>query len=139
MVQDALDRGGRVETGGLRLSRDGWFYAPTVISGLQDDALVMTQEPFGPVAPIVPFRDFDDVIPRANGLPYGLAAYAFTRSHRRIAETAAALKAGMVGVNTFAISQPETPFGGVRESGHGSEGGSEGLAAYLDTKLTSVA
>ena len=139
LVQDALDRGGAVETGGQRRGNVGWFYEPTVLSGLNDDAMVMTEEPFGPVAPIVPFADFDEVVRRANSLPYGLAGYAFTTSARRVADIGAALKSGMVGINTFAISQPETPFGGVLESGHGSEGGTEGLQAYLDTKLTSVA
>lgn len=139
LVQDALDRGGRVETGGKRRGKDGWFYELTVLSGLQDDARVMTQEPFGPVAPIAPFADFDDVVRRANSLPYGLAAYAFTTSNSRVAEIGAALKSGMVGINTFAISQPETPFGGVLHSGHGSEGGVEGLQAYLETKLIATA
>ncbi len=76
---------------------------------------------------------------RANSLPYGLAAYAFSTSARRVADIGAALKAGMVGINTLAVSNPETPFGGVRDSGHGSEGGIEGLSAYLDVKLTALA
>ena len=110
-VQDAIDRGGKVQTGGERRGGDGWFYAPTVLSSLQDDAMIMTQEPFGPVAPIIPFVDFDEVVRRANSLPYGLAAYAFTTTNRRVADIGMALKSGMVGINTFAISQPETPFG----------------------------
>ncbi|MDZ4363296.1 NAD-dependent succinate-semialdehyde dehydrogenase [Brevundimonas sp.] len=138
LVQDARDRGGRIETGGARRGNDGWFYEPTVITGLDDAALVMREEPFGPVAPIVPFDDFDEVVRRANSLPYGLAAYAFSSSARRVADIGAALKAGMVGINTLAVSNPETPFGGVRDSGHGSEGGMEGLHAYLDVKLTAV-
>ena len=139
LVQDARDRGGRIETGGERHGNEGWFYAPTVITGLDDAALVMREEPFGPVAPIVPFDDFDEVVGRANSLPYGLAAYAFSSSARRVADIGAALKAGMVGINTLAVSNPETPFGGVRDSGHGSEGGAEGLLAYLDVKLTASA
>jgi succinate-semialdehyde dehydrogenase/glutarate-semialdehyde dehydrogenase len=139
LVQDALDRGGRIETGGKRRGNDGWFFEPTVLSSLGDDAMVMTEEPFGPVAPIVSFSDLDEVVRRANSLPYGLAAYAFSTSARRVADIGAALKAGMVGINTFAISQPETPFGGVGDSGHGAEGGTEGLQAYLDTKLTATA
>ncbi|QQQ17885.1 NAD-dependent succinate-semialdehyde dehydrogenase [Brevundimonas vitis] len=139
LVQDARDRGGRIETGGERHGNEGWFYAPTVITGLDDAALVMCEEPFGPVAPIVPFDDFDEVVGRANSLPYGLAAYAFSSSARRVADIGAALKAGMVGINTLAVSNPETPFGGVRDSGHGSEGGAEGLLAYLDVKLTASA
>ena len=136
IVQDVRDRGGKVETGGARQGNQGWFYAPTVVTGIGDDALIMTEEPFGPVAPIVPFADFDEVVRRANSLPYGLAAYAFSTSARRIADIGAALKSGMVGLNTFAVSNPETPFGGVRDSGHGQEGGVEGLQAYLDVKLT---
>ncbi|KRA59129.1 NAD-dependent succinate-semialdehyde dehydrogenase [Caulobacter sp. Root656] len=136
IVQDVRDRGGKVETGGARRGNEGWFYEPTVVTGIGDDALVMTEEPFGPVAPIVPFADFDEVVRRANSLPYGLAAYAFSTSARRIADIGAALKAGMVGLNTLAVSNPETPFGGVRDSGHGQEGGVEGLQAYLDVKLT---
>jgi len=139
IVQDVRDRGGRVETGGARRGNDGWFYEPTVVTGIGDDALVMTDEPFGPVAPIVPFADFDEVVRRANSLPYGLAAYAFSTSARRIADIGAALKAGMVGLNTLAVSNPETPFGGVRDSGHGQEGGVEGLQAYLDVKFTASA
>ena len=136
IVQDVRDRGGKVETGGARQGNQGWFYAPTVVTSMGDDALIMTEEPFGPVAPIVPFADFDEVVRRANSLPYGLAAYAFSTSARRIADIGAALKSGMVGLNTFAVSNPETPFGGVRDSGHGQEGGVEGLQAYLDVKLT---
>jgi len=139
LVQDVRDCGGRVMTGGQRIGNVGWFHAPTVVTDLQDDALVMTEEPFGPIAPIVPFRDLDEVVQRANALPYGLAAYAFSRSAQRVADIGSGLKSGMVGINTFAVSQPETPFGGVLQSGHGSEGGTEGLAAYLDTKLTATA
>jgi succinate-semialdehyde dehydrogenase/glutarate-semialdehyde dehydrogenase len=139
LAQDVRDRGGKVETGGSRRGNEGWFYEPTVVTGIGDDALIMTEEPFGPIAPIVPFADFDEVVRRANSLPYGLAAYAFSTSARRVADIGAALKAGMVGLNTFAVSNPETPFGGVRDSGHGQEGGVEGLQAYLDVKLTASA
>lgn len=139
IVQDVRDRGGKVETGGARRGNEGWFYEPTVVTGIGDDALIMTEEPFGPVAPIVPFADIEEVARRANSLPYGLAAYAFSSSARRVADIGAALKAGMVGLNTFAVSNPETPFGGVRDSGHGQEGGIEGLQAYLDVKFTASA
>lgn len=139
MVADARARGGTVLTGGERVGNQGWFFAPTVITGLSDDALLMTEEPFGPVAPIVPFHDFDEVVARANALPYGLAAYAFTGSATRAAWIGDALAAGMVGVNTLAVSTPETPFGGVKDSGHGSESGIEGLQAYQDVKFISAA
>jgi len=97
----------------------------------------MTEEPFGPLAPIVTFKTFDEVVQRANSLEFGLAAYAFTSSASTAAAIGDAIESGMVGVNSIAISTPETPFGGVKESGHGSEGGTEGLSAYLVTKFIS--
>jgi succinate-semialdehyde dehydrogenase/glutarate-semialdehyde dehydrogenase len=95
----------------------------------------MTLEPFGPIAPIVPFKTFDEVVERANALPYGLAAYAFTNSAKQATLIGDALEAGMVGVNSFAISTAETPFGGVKESGYGHEGSVEGLEAYTVKKF----
>jgi succinate-semialdehyde dehydrogenase/glutarate-semialdehyde dehydrogenase len=112
-------------------------YEPTVITEVPDDSKIMTQEPFGPVAPVVTFKTFDEVVERANSLEFGLAAYAFTTSNSTAAAIGDALESGMVGVNSIAISTPETPFGGVKESGHGSEGGIEGLGAYLVTKFIS--
>ncbi|WP_158766951.1 NAD-dependent succinate-semialdehyde dehydrogenase [Terricaulis silvestris] len=137
MVADARDQGATITAGGARRGNHGLFFEPTVIANAPDEALVMREEPFGPIAPIASFRDFDDVIARANGVPYGLAAYAFTTSNQRALDVGRALKAGMVGVNSFAVSHPETPFGGVKESGHGQEGGVEGLQAYFDVKLLS--
>jgi succinate-semialdehyde dehydrogenase/glutarate-semialdehyde dehydrogenase len=136
MVTDARDRGVKI-SGGVRHGNQGLFFEPTVLIDVPDDALVMRDEPFGPIAPIAPFRDFDEVVARANALPYGLAAYAFTSSNQRALDIGKALKAGMVGVNNFAVSHPETPFGGVKDSGHGQEGGIEGLKAYFDVKLLS--
>ena len=136
MVADARERNFKV-TGGNRRGNEGLFFDPTVVVDATDDALVMREEPFGPIAPIARFRDMEDVVARANGLPYGLAAYAFTTSNARALEIGRALKAGMVGVNSFAVSHPETPFGGVKDSGHGQEGGAEGLQAYFDVKLIS--
>ena len=95
---------------------------------MPDDSKIMTEEPFGPVAPIVSFKTFDEVVERANSLPFGLAAYAFTTSATTAAAIGDAMQSGMVGVNSVAISTPETPFGGIKESGYGSEGGIEGLA-----------
>ena len=138
-VADARDRGATIRTGGARRGNHGNFFEPTVITDLGDDARLMTEEPFGPVAPIVPFRTLDEVIERANSLPYGLAAYAFTQSGRDAAVLGQKLQAGMVGLNTLAVSNPETPFGGVKASGSGSEGGIEGLQAYFDTKLVTQA
>jgi succinate-semialdehyde dehydrogenase/glutarate-semialdehyde dehydrogenase len=99
----------------------------------------MTQEPFGPVAPIIPFKTFDEVVARANALPFGLAAYAFTNSAKTATAIGDALEAGMVGVNSFAVSTAETPFGGVKESGYGHEGSIEGLEVYLAKKFVSQA
>ncbi len=136
-VGDARARGAKIATGGRRRGNQGYFYEPTVITDVPDDAQVMTQEPFGPLAPIVTFKTFDEVVERANSLPFGLAAYAFTSSNAQAAAIGDAIESGMVGVNSVAISTPETPFGGVKESGHGSEGGIEGLSAYLVTKFIS--
>src|SRR6201996_3683438 len=122
-VNDAKHRGGKIQTGGERGGNQGYFYKPTVITDIPDDSKVMTQEPFGPLAPIVTFKSFDEVVERANSLEFGLAAYAFTTSNSTAAAIGDALESGMVGVNSIMISTPETPFGGVKESGHGSEGG----------------
>jgi succinate-semialdehyde dehydrogenase/glutarate-semialdehyde dehydrogenase len=139
IVADAKARGGKIQTGGTRRGNQGYFYEPTVITEVPDDSKIMTQEPFGPVAPIVTFKTFDEVVQRANSLEFGLAAYAFTSSNATAAAIGDAIDSGMVGVNSIAISTPETPFGGVKESGHGSEGGIEGLGAYLNTKFISQA
>ncbi len=138
-VNDAKDRGGKIVTGGKRRGNQGYFYEPTVITDLPDDSMLMTQEPFGPLAPVVAFKTFDEVVERANSLPFGLAAYAFTGSAQTANLIGDALQSGMVGVNSIAVSTPETPFGGVKESGYGSEGGIEGLQAYLNTKFISQA
>lgn len=136
-VKDASERGARIETGGRRRGNEGFFYEPTVMTDVPDDAMVMTQEPFGPLAPIVPFKTFDEVVARANALEFGLAAYSFTSSAATATAIGDAIQSGMVGINSTAISTPETPFGGVKESGHGSEGGIEGLQAYLNVKFIS--
>jgi len=136
-VNDAKQRGGKVVTGGQRHGNQGYFYEPTVITEVPDDSKIMTEEPFGPVAPIVTFKTFDEVVERANSLEFGLAAYAFTSSEKTAAAIGDAIQSGMVGVNSIAVSTPETPFGGVKESGYGSEGGIEGLQAYTNTKFIS--
>ena len=138
-VNDARNRGGKVVTGGSRRGNQGYFYEPTVITDLPDDCKLMTQEPFGPLAPVVTFKTLDEVVERANSLPYGLAAYAFTGSAQTANLIGDALQSGMVGVNSIAVSTAETPFGGIKESGYGSEGGLEGLQAYLNTKFISQA
>ena len=138
-VNDAKARGGKVVSGGSRQGNQGFFFQPTIITDVPDDSKIMTEEPFGPVAPIVAFKTFDEVVERANSLPYGLAAYAFTSSEKTATAIGDAMQSGMVGVNSVAVSTPETPFGGVKESGYGSEGGIEGLQAYLSTKFISQA
>lgn len=139
LVDDAVARGGRVLCGGKRIERPGYFFEPTVLEAVPLQAQAQREEPFGPVALLDPFDDLDEAIGRANRLPYGLAAYAFTHDLRAVHHLGRRLQAGMVGINHFGISQPETPFGGVKESGLGSESGLEGLLGYTDVKLVSVA
>jgi succinate-semialdehyde dehydrogenase/glutarate-semialdehyde dehydrogenase len=137
IVNDSKSRGGKIVTGGKRRGNQGYFFEPTVVTDIPDDSKLMTEEPFGPIAPVVPFKTFDEVVERANSLPYGLAAYAFTSSGQTATAIGDALESGMVGVNTVVISTPETPFGGVKESGYGHEGGIEGLEAYTVRKFIS--
>ncbi len=137
IVQDSKSRGGKIQAGGTRHGNQGYFFEPTVITDLPDDSKLMTVEPFGPMAPIVPFKTFDEVVERANSLEYGLAAYAFTSSSTTANAIGDAIQSGMIGVNSIAISTPETPFGGIKESGYGSEGGIEGLEAYTNRKFIS--
>lgn len=134
-VEDAVSRGGKVLVGGNPLEGNGFFFPPTVITGLPDDSMLMTQEPFGPVAPVVPFDDPEEVIRKANSLPFGLSSYVFTNSLQTATKVSNALEAGMVNINHFGSALPETPFGGVKESGIGSEGGSETFDGYLVTKF----
>ncbi len=137
IVNDAKSRGGKIVTGGKRHGNQGFFYEPTVVTDIPDHSKLMTDEPFGPVAPVIAFKTFDEVVERANSLEYGSASYAFTSSARTAHAIGDALQSGMVGVNSVAISTPETPFGGIKESGYGSEGGMEGLDAYMHTKFIS--
>ena len=134
-VDDALARGGRIELGGHRIGDRGNFFEPTVIANPPDDSSVMLNEPFGPIAPCVTFSDLDDAIRRANSLPYGLSAYAFTTSSRKSLAIQNGLESGIVNINHSGQALPETPFGGVKDSGVGSEGGSETFDGYLTTKF----
>jgi len=140
VVTDARKRGGRIVTGGERPSgkNKGFFYSPTVIADLPDDALAVAEENFGPIAAILPFRSDEDVFARANATELGLAAYAFTRDPKRMREAAARLEAGMVGINSFALAAAEAPFGGIKASGMGREGGDEGINDYLNVKLAQM-
>jgi succinate-semialdehyde dehydrogenase / glutarate-semialdehyde dehydrogenase len=139
IVNDSKSRGGKIVTGGKRRGNQGYFFEPTVITDIPDDSKLMTQEPFGPIAPVVTFKTFDEVVARANSLPFGLAAYAFTGSTQTATAIGDALESGMVGVNSVVISAPETPFGGIKDSGYGHEGGIEGLEAYMVKKFVSQA
>jgi succinate-semialdehyde dehydrogenase / glutarate-semialdehyde dehydrogenase len=133
-VEDARSHGAKVHTGGERHGKEGLFFQPTVLSNVPLHAKIMNEEPFGPVAVITPFKTFDDAVEQANRLPYGLAAYAFTESGKRAMLITDAIESGMVGVNMVAMAAADAPFGGVKESGFGSEDGPEGLAACLVTK-----
>lgn len=137
LVADARAKGARVLTGGERLGNRGYFFPVTVISDLPDDARAMREEPFGPMALINPVASLEEAIEKANALPFGLAAYAFTHSARNADRLADGIEAGNVSINTLEASVPETPFGGVKESGYGREGGIEGLAQYTVIKNVS--
>jgi len=138
-VEDARKCGGKVLAGGYPIGEKGNFFEPTVIAELPREAMAMNQEPFGPLAIINPFRSFDDAVAEANRLPYGLAAYAWTRSAKTANAVAASVETGMMTINHMGLALPEVPFGGVKDSGYGSEGGSEAIEAYLNPKFVSQA
>lgn len=135
MVQDAVAKGAKLAAGGSRIGNKGYFFEPTVVTDVPKDARAMNEEPFGPLALVSPFAKFDDAAEEANRLPFGLASYAFTSSTRTATAIGAAIEAGMVSINSFGLALPETPFGGVKDSGHGSEGGTEAMEAYFNTKF----
>lgn len=134
-IDDAQSRGATVLTGGAPIPGAGSFFAPTVITDLPEDARLMLEEPFGPVAGIVRFKSLDEALKRANGLSFGLAAYAFTGSSKSAQAITNGLEAGMVSINHLGLALAETPFGGIKDSGIGSEGGSETFDGYLNTKF----
>ena len=140
VVTDAVRAGATLASGGRRVAgfNAGHFFEPTVLTDVTDDMRVMAEENFGPVAAIARFGDDDEALARANASDMGLSAYAFTRSPDRARRAVATLKAGMVGINSFALAAAEAPFGGTNHSGMGREGGSEGIMDYLDTKLAQV-
>jgi len=133
LVEDARAKGARVLAGGER-GNGGFFFQPTLLADVPNEANIMNDEPFGPVAVSRPFDTFEEAIGEANRLPYGLAAFAFTENGRRANLIGDLVESGMVGINTFAISGADTPFGGVKDSGFGSEGGKEGLESYQVVK-----
>lgn len=134
-IDDAKKRGAKIEIGGTQLGEVGNFFAPTVLTNVPEDSLVMTSEPFGPVAPCVPFKDIDEVLRRANSLPYGLSSYVFTTNTKNALAMQNGIEAGMVNINHFGQALAETPFGGIKDSGIGSEGGTETFDGYLTTKF----
>ena len=138
-VADATKHGGKVRTGGHRIGKEGNFFEPTVITEVPNDAHAMNNEPFGPMAMINPFKTFDDAVKEANRLPFGLAAYAWTRSAKTANAIAASVETGMMTINHLGLALPEVPFGGVKDSGYGSEGGSEAIEPYLNPKFVSQA
>ena len=138
-IADAIQHGGEVRTGGARIGNKGNFFQPTVMTGVPTEARVMNEEPFGPLALMTPFRDMEEAVSEANRLAFGLAAYAYTSSVTRATQVAAAVESGMMAINHHGLALPETPFGGVKDSGYGSEGGVEGLEAYLSTKFVTQA
>lgn len=139
LVADATQQNAKLKTGGKAMGTAGNFWAPTVLTELPLSARAMTEEPFGPMALINPFKTFDDAVQEANRLPFGLAAYAWTRSARTAQQIAASVQTGMITINHLGLGMPETPFGGVKDSGYGSEGGTEALEAYLNPKFVSQA
>lgn len=137
LVDDALKNGAKELTGGKRSQNKGYFFEPTVLVDVPKSARAMNEEPFGPVALMSRFKDFDEVMAEANRLPYGLASYAYTRSVKTSTALAAGIESGMLSINHYGLALPELPFGGVKDSGYGSEGGLEAVEAYLATKFVS--
>jgi succinate-semialdehyde dehydrogenase/glutarate-semialdehyde dehydrogenase len=142
LVSSALEAGARLLTGGHRLTdglyQQGSFYAPTVLADVTPDMAVAKEEVFGPVAPLIPFQSEEEVLAKANATPYGLAAYVFTRDVRRVFEISERLEVGMVAVNSASLSVPQAPFGGIKESGQGREGGHFGLEEFMNLKYVSI-
>jgi succinate-semialdehyde dehydrogenase/glutarate-semialdehyde dehydrogenase len=139
LVDDVRETGGEVLAGGKRIDRPGYFFEPTVVAGPSLGGALMNEEPFGPVAIMLRYKELDDAIEEANRLPFGLAAYAFSDSANDIARITAGVQTGMLGINHTAISFAETPFGGVKDSGYGSDGGLEAMRGYLQPELVTIA
>lgn len=139
IVADARNKGAKVVTGGHRLDiNGGYFYAPTVLANVPDDALAIAEENFGPIAAITSFTNHEDLWARVNNSAYALSAYAFTRDPAHIREAVAKLESGMVGINSYTLAAAEVPFGGIKASGMGREGGSEGIHDYMNVKLAQI-
>ncbi|MBB5787016.1 NAD-dependent succinate-semialdehyde dehydrogenase [Jiangella mangrovi] len=138
LLADAVDRGAKLVTGGGRVGDTGYFFQPTVLAQIPDDARLLTEEIFGPVAPVTTFSSDDEAVARANATEYGLVAYVFTRDLQRALRVSEALEVGMVGLNAGIVSNPAAPFGGVKASGFGREGGVQGIEEFLETKYVAI-
>ncbi|ANL65840.1 succinate-semialdehyde dehydrogenase (NADP(+)) protein [Rhizobium phaseoli] len=139
LTADAVMRGAKIATGGKRIGNLGNFFQPTVLTDVPQHARVLSEEPFGPLAIVSAFSDYNSAIAEANRLPYGLAAYAYTTSAKTSAALARDIESGMLSINHHGLALPELPFGGIKDSGYGSEGGSEAMESYLNTKLVTEA
>ncbi|KQO75842.1 NAD-dependent succinate-semialdehyde dehydrogenase [Rhizobium sp. Leaf262] len=137
LIQDAVSNGAELKTGGKRIGNKGNFFEPTVLANVPTSAKIMNDEPFGPVAIVNTFKSFDDAISEANRLPFGLASFAFTGSVKTAHELGRQVEAGMLTINHNGLALPEVPFGGIKDSGYGTEGGSEAVGAYLETRFVS--
>ena len=138
LVEDAVNRGARVLVGGGAPEGAGYFYDPTVLADVPGDARLLREEIFGPVAPITTFSTDEEAIEAANDTEFGLVAYVFTRDIKRALRVVEGLETGMIGLNQGLVSNPAAPFGGVKQSGFGREGGPEGIEEYLETKYVAV-
>jgi succinate-semialdehyde dehydrogenase/glutarate-semialdehyde dehydrogenase len=137
IIADVQEKGGKVATGGNRIGNQGNFFEPTVVTDVPANARILSEEPFGPVAVMIRFKDTDEMLKEANSLPFGLASYAFTHDAKLATKVANTLEAGMVTINHQGLALPEMPFGGIKDSGYGHEGGAEGLQVYLSQKIIS--
>jgi succinate-semialdehyde dehydrogenase/glutarate-semialdehyde dehydrogenase len=138
LVEDAVGRGAKVLTGGGPLDGPGYFYRPTVLADVPDGSRLLAEEIFGPVAPIVTFSTDDEALAKANDTEFGLVAYVFTRDVSRAIRIAEGLETGMVGLNQGIVSNAAAPFGGIKQSGFGREGGNEGIDEYLSVKYVGL-
>ncbi len=138
-VSDAVEHGAHIAAGGQRIGNKGYFFQPTLLTDVPPDAKVMNEEPFGPIALVNRFTTFGEAVKEANRLNYGLASYAYTRSTKTATAIGRAIESGMVSINHHGLALPETPFGGVKDSGYGWEGGAEAIDAYLNTKFITQA
>ncbi len=138
LIEDATANGAKLKTGGRRIGNEGYFFEPTVLADVPKTARIMNEEPFGPVAVFSRFSSVDDVIEESNRLPFGLASYAFTGSATTSQRLTNEVETGMISINQIGLALPEVPFGGVKDSGYGSEGGSEAVEPYLDVRFASI-